>query len=264
MKNEISKNIIDKNRERYIVKPVAKALQTLDLVCRSDRPLSLNEIFLQMDIPKPTVMRYLVTLEAMGYISHDKTSGRYRMSLELWRMTRLTGDHQILCEVSLPSMRKLLETYQETINLGVMEGRRITYLNILESDQNLRLQARIGSIHPVHSTALGKAILAQLPDEERNEYLNRLLDKYTDRTITDHQALLDDLRQCREKGYSIEVGENEDGVVCIGSAILDHLRHPVAALSISIPTPRMKDHLYEAMGRSLVEAARDISRKLGN
>ena len=248
--------------EKYIVKPVVKALHALNLICRSARPLTLNDISLQLGIPKTTVLRYLVTLESMGYISQNETRGQYRMSLELWRMTRLTADHEILRDVALPGMRKLLDMYQETINLGVLEGRRITYLNIVETDQNLRLQARIGSTHPIHSTALGKVILAHLSIEEVRDYTGRGLNSYTDKTITDDEAFLGDLRRCRERGYSVEVGENEDGVICIGAAILDHAEYPIAALSISIPAPRMKDHLYEKMGQSLIAVAKEISLKL--
>jgi IclR family acetate operon transcriptional repressor len=123
------------------------------------------------------------------------------------------------------------------------------------------MQARIGDQHPLHSTALGKAILAHLPADERLLFLSLQLDSMTTRTVTDGSALQHQLKQVARRGYAIEVGENEDGSMCIGVPILDERDYPIAAISLSAPEQRMTTEIVPRAVDMLLRGAKNISER---
>ena len=255
--NAITEDIDNK----YIVKPVSKSLQVLTMICESNTHLSLTDICSSLEIPKSTVLRYLVTLESSGFISQDK-NGHYYPSLKLWQMSQLSGPYTVLREASVAPMRRVLETYGETINLGVLENDEVVYINILESNRDLRLSAKIGSRHPIHCTSLGKAMLFGLDESEQVALISSSMDARTNSTITNVDDLQKDLKRCLKRGFSVEEEETEEGIVCIGAPILNRQGHPMAALSISAPSVRITKDQYKVIGNALIEAAQEIMKKL--
>jgi IclR family acetate operon transcriptional repressor len=135
---------------------------------------------------------------------------------------------------------------------------------MIESSRALRMQARIGERHPLNSTSLGKAILAFMPEEERAPLLASPLKAMTGRTTTDVAQLRRQLREIARKGYAVEVGENEEGLMCIGVPILERGGRPVAALSLSAPEARVTRPLRVEVIAALRAAAATVSRRLGH
>jgi DNA-binding IclR family transcriptional regulator len=125
------------------------------------------------------------------------------------------------------------------------------------------MQARIGDRHPIHSTSLGKAILAFLPDAERRRLLEGALKERTLKTVTNNTILRRQIDEVRQRGYALEIGENEDGSMCIGVPILDENRLPLAAISLAAPERRMTPDVTARAIASLRDAARRISVQLG-
>jgi DNA-binding IclR family transcriptional regulator len=161
-------------------------------------------------------------------------------------------------------MKQLLARFQETVNLAVLEGDQIVYVEILESPRTFRMCSRVGSREMPHSTALGKAILAFLPQQEVERILqNTGLPRYTANTIGSRSSLRDELAITRQRGYSIDNGENEEGARCVGAPIFDHRGDVVAAISISGPAVRSSAEEIEGMGTALLEASLHISQRIG-
>jgi IclR family transcriptional regulator, acetate operon repressor len=133
----------------------------------------------------------------------------------------------------------------------------------VESSHGLRMAAKIGSRHPAHSTALGKSILAYLPEATLASVMKRHLEAQTEHTITDPQALRTELERVRRQGTAEEIGENEQGARCVGVAIFDQRGLPVAAISVSGPDSRIDDERAADIAAALRESSRTITASIG-
>jgi len=248
----------------YMVQPVVKALEVLDYVARQGHMVTLTEIVHELGLPKTTVFRYLQTLSATGFLEHDIPHDRYGVGSRFRDLARVDQDLNGLRELALPEMRGLVETFNETVNLGVLADSQVVYIDMLEPVRPLRAHARVGHRHPLHSTSLGKAILAYLPEADRLLQRDRSLAQRTINTLTDVQKLRRQTEDVRRCGYAVEKGENEDGLMCIGVPILDRAGYPVAAMSLSAPERRMPPALTSVAAAALKEAAGRISVRLSN
>lgn len=247
----------------YVVKPVHKALQVLLHLGRSKRELTLTEIAMQMSMAKTTVYRYLQTFSASGFVVFDTETQCYRLGLRLWELGQLVDMNLPVREVALPVMEELRDRFNETINLGVLDGKEVVYLGMAESSFALRMQARLGARDPIYSTALGKAILAFLPEQQWPILLPTRLTARTSQTITSIAALRHELAETRKRGYSIDRSENEEGSYCIGAPIRDQRGFVAAAISLSAPAMRLHSDLRREITVALLQAAENISVRLG-
>jgi IclR family acetate operon transcriptional repressor len=157
-------------------------------------------------------------------------------------------------------MRALWESYGETVNLGIQVGGRVLYQDLIESPQRLRTTSRVGSSDPLHSTALGKAILAFLPTSEASRLLiSTVWERRTPMTRVGVEALLEDLEVTRRRGYAVDDEENELGSRCVAAGVLDPEGTPVAALSVSAPTVRFDDERLGLIGQAVIRSSRELS-----
>lgn len=249
--------------EKYLVQPVLKAMQVLQLVCESPEPLSLNQLVRHAMLPKTTVFRYLKTLATLGFVEHDAEADRYRPGIGLWRLSHSSSPYEALREACKPHMKRLRQRFNETINLGVLSGGEVVYLDVLESDRSLRMQSTVGATDPLHSTSLGKVFLAFRPAGQQSSLIPAELPRLTKNTITDRNALLEQLGMIRATGYAIEIGENEEGSYCIAAPILDHRGVAIAAMSLSAPISRYDEGSRQAICAGLITACGEIGRALG-
>ena len=248
--------------DRYLVQPVLKAMQVLQLVCEAPEPVTLNQLVRGAGLPKTTVFRYLKTLTTIGLLEHDGEADRYRPGLGLWRLSHASGSYEMLKQVCKPHMKRLRQRFNETINLGVLSGGEVFYLDVLESERSLRMQSSIGATDPLHSTALGKVLLAFQPAGQRDALLPNTLQRITPNTITDRSVLEEQLDIIRTTGYALDIGENEEGSCCLATPICDDRGFAVAAISISAPAARMEGIVRQAICASLITAGTEISRAL--
>jgi IclR family acetate operon transcriptional repressor len=243
----------------YVVQPVAKALQVLECIAREGREMSLTQVCSRTALPKTTVFRYLQTLKVAGFISHDEKTDLYRVGLRLWALGQLTDVQSQLRDLAMPHMRALRNEFNETVNLAELHGSQVLYLEMVESRYSLRTEAKLGTQDMAHCTAVGKAILAHLPEATVREYLPFILATRTPRTLRTLGELFEDLAQVRHRGYAIDNEENEEGAFCIAAPIMGRDGRPIAAISISAPTTRMGARLENAASGALKKAAREIS-----
>jgi IclR family acetate operon transcriptional repressor len=254
----------DGESSRYTVQVLAKALDLLDLLARQGA-MNLTQLCQELGQPKSSVFRYLVTLEEHGYVQRSHTGDTYSLGLKLLELGQAVTSQFTVHEVALPFMRSLIEQFGETVNLAILEGGRVVYLEILEGTHSIRMAARPGQRDFAHSTGIGKAILAYSdPSEAENVVKRHGLPTRTPATLTTLEGLRAELVTVRERGYAIDNIENELGVRCVAVPIFNHQSNPIAAISVSGPADRIFGAKVELIGEALMSATRMISQRLGH
>ncbi|MDB5460816.1 MAG: Transcriptional regulator, IclR family [Caulobacteraceae bacterium] len=243
--------------ERSGGRSVARTCAILRLIGQGDdEGVSLLDVGAATDLPKSSAHRYLQVLEAEGFVERDPRSSRYRLGIGL--MALQTGFIDRLIQRTRPFLAKVRDRYDETVNLGMLVGHQIVYLDILESARTMRLAARKGDTELIHATALGKAIAATLPDQEVVSLLRRTgMPKLTDRTMTTPEEFLHELERVRACGYAIDDCENEPEGRCV-AVFVPGLRTPTA-VSLSGVASRFPIERTQEVADSLRVAAMEIS-----
>jgi DNA-binding IclR family transcriptional regulator len=247
----------------YTIAVLGRALDVLEALEASGEPMGASDLARSLDTTKSSVFRILSTLEQRGYVMKQPGTARYSLGARLATLGQNALSGLDLRRIARPELERLHTRFQETVNLGVLYSTNIVYLDMIESPQSLRMAAKIGSYHPAHSTALGKAMLAFLPEKELIAMVPEELRAQTSQTITDRSRLLNELRNVRQRGIAEEIEENEMGSRCVGIAIFDQRQCPVAAISVSAPASRIDDERVAAIAISLSWASHAITRAIG-
>ena|SRR5437773_1085317 len=225
--------------------------------------ISFQEISSALPFARTTVHRILYSLEKLGYVEKADAKAQYRLGPKFFELTDPAVHFRRLQSLAKAVMIDLLVRYSETVNLGVLDEGQVAYIEVLQSPSALRIAANAGDRNPVHSTALGKVILAFLPEEELESILEEHpLIKMTPKTITQKAHLIEHLAAVREQGVAFDLGENVEGVVCVGAPVFDQRGRIVAGLSVSGPTSRMESKL-SGIRDEVRNAGLKISRMLG-
>jgi DNA-binding IclR family transcriptional regulator len=209
-------------------------------------------------MPKPTVYRIVSTLESRGYL--ERLHGAvYRVSRKLFEAPRDLTFEQQLVRAARPAMGELVELCKETVNLGVLDGGEVLVIETMESPQAVRMSSKIGNRRYPHSTALGKVLLADLPEREMLRLIrSKGMPRFTPATITTEENLIIELERVRAQGYALDNSENEPDGRCIAAPIFGAERRVIASLSISGPLPRMT----VSRARSFVQPLRAVCRSV--
>lgn len=239
------------------VQSVERAFYLLELLA-DNGDLSLTELSAAIDLPAPTTHRFLKTLVSLGYV-RQLPNRRYGLGLGL---VRLAGrvDAQF-GPIAMPHLDTLARETGESANLAVLEGDMVVYIGQSPSPHPMRMFTEVGHRAHTHSTGVGKAILAQLPDDQVTRIVQRAgLPAATDRTITDAAKLHTELNRIRRAGYATDNGEQENGVFCYAVAVPDV---PISmAISISGPAFRVTKELGKKAVPLLISEAKAISQEL--
>jgi DNA-binding IclR family transcriptional regulator len=246
-----------------MVTSVRRAADILGLLGREKR-LGLGEIAKALRIPKSTAHGILETLVHEGLVAREARTGIYSLGIRLLELGQAAQENFELRRVASPRLLALNRELDETVHLTVLDGDVVLYVDCFESSKRLRTYSVIGVRAPLHCTAVGKAILAFLDDDEQIRLVNRIpLERFTERTITDRAALLAHLKTVRARGWSVDDVEHEEGVRCVGVPVFDNRGRVCASLSISGPTQRIRTALLASLARKARAAALDVSRAVG-
>lgn len=244
---------------RYSIRAVDRALDILDVLARSDAGISLVDLARTIGLPKSSVFRYLSTLERRGLVIRNDNDV---FKLGAGRAYMRPRDVARLCAAAGPRMQEICRRFDETINLGTLDGHRIVYLEVVESHKAMRFAATRGSTDPIHSSALGKVVAASLGDDEiRGILAVEGMPALTPNTITSPEGFLAELAVVRRQGYAVDEGENEEGGRCVAVA----LPYPIgAAMSLSAPAARLPRENLPEVAATLRRAAGDIAQEVRN
>jgi len=242
---------------------VTKVLRILETLHEAPSGLQLKDVALQTAINKSTAYRFLAHLEHEGYVFRDAT-GAYAIGVRLARLASGSSYQTTLRKLSRPILQQLWRTTGETVNLAVLDGREVLYLDVMESSHTFRLVSQVGLRRPVYCTALGKVMLAYIPEEEHPYFYSGMaFERFTPHTIKSVSQLRKDLALIRQRGYSIDNEEAYLGSRCIGTPIFDAAGKIAASVSVSGPTTRVTKERVPAFAGAAKNAAAAISRTLG-
>ena len=253
-----------RERTQYFSKAIGKALETLDTVRSSLEPLSLDDLRRRVGLARPSLLRILYTLEKAHYLERDAHGG-YRMSGALWCASP-TERQDAIVRAALPRMRELVRAFGETVSVAMGFENHIEVVATIESPQLIRMGNTVGRLVAPHASALGKAIVAFRPEEQRERLLRGYgVHRFTAHTIVDAAQLNGELEAVRGRGYSCDVEERVLDGCCFGAPICGPLRRALAALSVSMPRMRLRDDdlregIIAAVRRAADAVAIDLQR----
>jgi DNA-binding IclR family transcriptional regulator len=203
-------------------------------------------------------------LRGWGFLEANPATEALRLGSEAVRLGMAALASLEVTRLAPPHLRRLADQTKETVNLAVVDGDEVVYIDKEEGTLAVKMSAQLGSRRPLHCTALGKAYLAALPPGELAARLAGLeLARHTPATITDPAALAAELERVRRRGWAVDDEEVEEGVYCLGAAVRDHRRLAVAAISVAGPAYRVRAKATQT-GALVAETAAAISRRLGH
>jgi len=257
-------------RDTLISGTVIKALDILECLANYSRPLSTQEIAKACSISRPTAYRLLTTLMSRGFV---RTDGNYNYLLgtKLLSLGKVVLDSIDLQELARPHLHELCALSNETANISIVDGVELLYIGKEESPENaqtpvfVQMRSKVGTRITLHSSAMGKAILANLPLEECQTLLNQTLPlrPYTAKTITSLDTLNYELERIRQHGYAIDDREVDDGTRCVAAPVFDSSGRVVAAMSIAGPTYRLSLDRLHQLSKDVIRVTQGLSKQLG-
>lgn len=240
---------------------VERAFNILETIATSPDGIGVSDIARKLELNKSTAFGLIKTLDNLGYIFKREDTENYQLTYKLRDLVELRLDQHDILHFAMPYLEKLSDKYGEVIHFVAAAEEEVFYLEKIESTKAIRIDTGIGSSMPMYSTGVGKAILSTRSEEEIREYAEKVdMKKLTGNTITDVETLIKDLEEVKEKGYSVDNGESEEEIFCIGVPITDQKGQGAYALSISFPEFRKEKYDKEEMVKDLKETRKNIEK----
>jgi len=245
-------------------KSLDRGLRILDLFDESRTSLTASEIAAVLGTTPATLYPTLHTLCAHAYLIRDDRK-RYRLGMKLLERSGQVLAQSDVRRVARPHLKELARNHQVTADLAILYGTEVLYLEREVGHPTAILSEVVGRRVPAHCTSLGKALLAFLPDPERDELVRSLnLEPYTPGTIIDPEKLLQELAETRKRGYALDIEEFHRGIACVGAPVWSHGGRVVAAISLMLPVDdRIRNRECAEEAAAVVETATTISNELG-
>ncbi|MEP6733299.1 MAG: IclR family transcriptional regulator [bacterium] len=240
-----------------------KAMDVLALFSHEDRELGVVEVSHLLSRPKSTVSRWLSAMERADFLERSAESGRYRLSLRLAALGEVARQTTNLQRSARPSLSWLAALTGETANLTVLVGTMAVNVEVADSPRPVMHVGWVGRRLPVHATASGKVLLAHADASTLAGVLTTGLQRYTDETIADVDALLADLELVRARGYATVWGEMESDLAAVATPVRDHRGIVVAAIAIGGPVSRCPRERLDTLALHVLAAGNDLSEKMG-
>lgn len=241
----------------YPIRAVERVCDILDVLQRSREGASLSDVAEVTALPKSSAYRYLSALEARRYVERDTATNLYRLGLAF--RPQQTRQVDVLINHARPYLERLRDRLGETTNLGVLDGTTVVHEVVVETNEMMRLAARVGDRGSLHSTALGKAMAAQLPDDRVRVMLSaHEMERFTARTIVAVDDYLTELKRVRRDGYGMDDCENQPDGRCVAVA-LESMPF-LCGISVSAPARRLPLEKVDGVVRLLRRTAMQLVR----
>ena len=254
------------DNDKNPVQSAGKIFQLMETLAEQG-PCGLIELSQLLGINKSTVHRLLNSLIYMGYVGQEEESLKYYMTLKIVNVSAKVLKQMDILTISQPYLRDLMEKTYETVHLVKRVGNDLCYIQKLEpanTGRSIQMASFVGMVSPLYCTAVGKAIMAHLPEEEVRDIWNAsVIAPKTEYTLKSIEQLLAELTEVRLHGYALDNEENELGVRCIATSIKNFAGGCDYAISISAPTSRMSDSRIQELSSLIRNAGAGISAELG-
>lgn len=244
------------------VPALQRGLAVLELLAATPAGLTLVEIHTALDLPAASAFRITAALEQLGYLARDPASKRFTLTRKLLLLGQPRGSGLTLIEASIDAMRRVRNETSETTQLCCLADHECVVLEQLASLHPFKYIVDLGSRPPAYCAAPGKAMLAFLPEKDRDAAIRKLdLKRHTARTLTSRAAFAAELEKIRVQGYAVDHGEHFEGIHCVAAPLLDHHGCQIAALTIAGPSERLPANRFHELGQLMIAAASDAARK---
>lgn len=210
---------------------------------------TLSDLARQVSMPPSTAHRFLATLQNHGFVDFSPHTQQWSVGIGAFRVGNAYLNRTNLVEAAHAPMRHLMEETGETANLGIADNGFIVFISQIETQNPVRAMFRAGTRSQMHASGIGKAMLAQMPEEAALKLVNASgLPQFTAQTLTSVERILDDLALTRERGWAFDNEERFSGMRCIASAVFDRQGAPIAGVSVSGPSARFTDKRLNSIG----------------
>lgn len=245
------------------VQTVQRAFSVLELLL-DESDLNATEIANTLELNVTTTHRILRQLETLNYVQRDARTKEYRLGLKCLELGGAVLNQMSLPDVARPHLHSLAKQTGETVHLMIPDQGQGVYIAKVESKRSIKMVSRVGRRSHLHCTALGKALLAHMPEEAVDEIIAQHgLPRFTSKTLTNSMSLKGELLQVRQRGYAIDDEEEEIGVRCIGAAVFDHQGVAAAAVSVAGLVLHVGWEKVEQLAAFVQQTAAEISKGLG-
>jgi len=244
------------------IQAIINGTDALTYIASSNQGVGVRELARALRLARGTAARVLHSLHVGGLLRRDDVTGRYHLGAKFLELAAEHRRRLSLNETARVHMAALCERFRETVFLGVLDGAEVVILDRVDAPQALRMTGELGTRESVYLTGLGKIMLSALPHSE----LAGAFEAYPEGGVANGPSraqLVEDVALAGRRGWSLDDGEQVEGVRCVAAAIMDHERRVVAAISVSGPAFRLPDEQLPEVARHVMAAAAAISRDLG-
>lgn len=246
-----------------MIKAVEKALVILD-VLEKEEIAGVTQIANTIGVNKSTAYRILATLESKELVEKDEETKKYKLGLGFLRYSTSILENMEITKIADSYLEELVGTTQETAHLCILSGNKAVFVGQKKSSEIISISAKIGDEEPVYCSAVGKNLIAFLPEDELEKILDTIEFKpFTLRTITSKQVLMAHLDKIREQGYAVDDEEIYNGVRCVAAPVRNHKGKVIASVGVSGPASRIQINDIEKFAVAVKDVAAKISRRLG-
>ncbi len=248
----------------HLVPSIHRAFVLLEALSESSKGLRISELSRQTGWPKSSIFNILTTLTQDGYVSQDPESSRYRMTIKLFSLGGAVVERMDIRKLAYPLLVDLMEKTGETVNLGILDGTEAIYLETVAGPGAISVRTWPGKRLPIHRTALGKALAAELTEESLVTIIeNTGLPSGTNNSHTTLETLQADLESTRQRGYAVDDEEDELGMCCVGAPVRDYREKTVAAVSVTGLAHRMPPETIQEFSLAVIDTGRRLSELMG-
>lgn len=249
------------NKTTHSNSAVSRSVDMLEAISLYKRPVSIQELALELNVPRQSAHRLMVQLEDLDLISREPGSERFSIGERMRSLALSCMSNYLQTSASHDILTGLVKTVGETCNVGMLDGNHVFYLDRVECDWPLRVQLRAGSRVPAYCTAIGKLLLAFSDQDARAKLLARSdLQSLTDNTITDPALLESAFEEIRKQDFSVNNQEDSVGLIAIAVPIRDNAGRVVAGLGVHAPTARMSVERAKGFLPKIRASAEKISK----
>ena len=257
------KSFDGKAAEKNTIQSLDGALDVLDALSESDG-MTLTELSVKLARSPSTIYRILNTFAKRSIVEIDVAVQTWHVGPAAFRLGSSFLRRSSILERSRPVMRSLMEEIGETANLGIEKSGSVLFVSQVECLETIRAFFPPGTQSPMHASGIGKALLSLYSQERLDRMLRRrTLEKFTEQTIVDPDALRRELKDIRRKGYAVDNEERTMGMRCVAAPIIDLHGEAVAGISVSGPTHRMTQSRLEQISLLVSEGALNLSQGPG-